>query len=420
MPWAGLAVLGENFNGSIITEAGTGSPVDADSLPTYAIYEDGTNTAILSGSYAKLDDGGTTGYYQVEIACSTANGFERFKTYHVNSSAVISTVAVATTDSFIVFGSSDVFAASSGSLTTTSNFKDYANITGSDDDSLIAALISRATDSIQRFCDRTFISTTYREIRDGYQSEINTDNSPIISVQMYSTWRDEAIQIQNTSTDAYNAYVQIDNSTMTLVVLGGDNASSNELTLATYTTLTLLETAIEALGVGWTVTVQSDLAKWSAIELLPISGLNCLDNSAGLDIPGTPRSDYAIDNDAGIITSGCGYGSYYDGGGDYNGHYGGVTNIRRQGYSYGSQLQSFARRVQSTIIRYTAGYATTPGDLEQICIDLTKLFYDARKQNFSVNSEKIGDYSYKISDNGMMLIPDGIKGRLTKWQRRSF
>ncbi len=412
MPWPDLAVLGENFNGSIIVEAGTGSPVDADSLPTYAIYEDGTNTAILTGNYAKLDDSGTTGFYQVEIACSVANGFERFKTYHVKSAGAVSTVAIATTDSFMVFGSSDVFTSSSGALTTTSNFKDYAGITGSGNDSLIAALINRATDAIQRFCDRTFISTTYREIRDGYWTDIQTHNYPIISVQMFSVWRDSAIEILNTNSDAYNAYVQISDTTMTLVVQGGANAGTSTITLSDHATLTALGVAIEALGTGWTVTVESSLATWAPIELLLVSGLNCLTDSALLDLPGTPKSSYLIDNDSGIITN------------SYNNQYHTYDDMywegEQPGYSYGPLLRGRGRRTQSVIIRYTAGYATTPGDLEQICIDLTKLYYDARKQNASVDSEKIGDYSYKISSDGSMAIPNGLQDRLGKWKRTSF
>ena len=417
MPWPDLAVLGQNFNGSVITEAGTGSPVDADALPTYAIYEDGTNTSILSGSYSKLDDDNTTGFYQVEIACSTANGFERFKTYHVKSTAIVNTTTVATTDSFYVFGSSDVFASSSGALTTTANFKTYAGITGSDNDSLIAALINRATSAIQKFCDKTFIATTFREIRDGRSDEIQLDEYPVISIQMFSGFRQEAIQLSNTSSDAYNAYVQIDNDTMTLVVQGGTNAGSNELTLTDSATLTALETAILALDAGWVVTLDSELAKWDPIELLPVSGLNCLTDSASLDVPSTPFSGYLIDNDAGIVSNCRSYYGWYDEGG-YGAGYSSEGNNR--GYSYGPLLRGRAKLIQQVIIRYTAGFVTTPGDLEQICIDLTKVYYDARTQSGSLESEKIGDYSYKIGADGSMVMPKGIQQRLSGWRRRSF
>ena len=417
MPWPDIAVLGENFNGSLRAKAGTGSPVDADALPTYSIYEDGTNTSILSGSYAKLDDDNTTGFYQVEIACTAANGFERFKTYHVDSLATINATNVATSDSFIVFGSSDVFTSSSGALTTTSNFKEYAGITGSDNDSLIAALINRATSAIQKFCDKTFIATTFREIRDGRSDEIQLDEYPVISIQMFSGYRQQAIQLSNTSTDAYNAYVQIDDDTMTLVVQGGANAGSNELTLTDSATLTALETAILALDVGWAVDVSSELALWDPIELLPVSGLNCLTDSASLDIPSTPFSGYLIDNDAGIVTNCQGYYGWYDEGGYGDGYSYGRYN---RGYSYGPLLRGRARLVQQIVIRYTAGFVTTPGDLEQICIDLTKVYYDARTQSGSLESEKIGDYSYKIGADGSMVMPKGIQQRLSGWRRRSF
>lgn len=39
----------------------TGAQTDADSVPTYRIYEDETTTPILTGSMAKQDDANTTG-----------------------------------------------------------------------------------------------------------------------------------------------------------------------------------------------------------------------------------------------------------------------------------------------------------------------------------------------------------------------
>ena len=82
--------LGNNLTFSICThDPDTGVLTDADAVPTYRVYEDETGTAILSGVMAKLDDANTTGFYSEQIACTTANGFERSKTYSVYISAIV-------------------------------------------------------------------------------------------------------------------------------------------------------------------------------------------------------------------------------------------------------------------------------------------------------------------------------------------
>lgn len=69
--------------------ASTGAATDADSVPTYRVYEDETGTAILTGSTAKLDDANTTGFYSEQIQLTAANGLEKGKTYTIYMSATV-------------------------------------------------------------------------------------------------------------------------------------------------------------------------------------------------------------------------------------------------------------------------------------------------------------------------------------------
>lgn len=71
----------------------TGADVDADGNPTYRIYEDETGTPILTGSFAKLDDANTLGFYSEQITLSAANGFEKGKSYNIRKSATVAGVA---------------------------------------------------------------------------------------------------------------------------------------------------------------------------------------------------------------------------------------------------------------------------------------------------------------------------------------
>jgi len=83
-------VLGEDLVFSVTThDPDTGVLTDADSVPSYRIYEDETTAAILNGSMAKLDDVNTTGFYSELIAVTAGNGFEAGKNYTVYIEATV-------------------------------------------------------------------------------------------------------------------------------------------------------------------------------------------------------------------------------------------------------------------------------------------------------------------------------------------
>lgn len=67
----------------------TGAVTDADSVPTYRVYEDETATPILTGSMALLDDANTVGFYSEQITLSAANGLEKGKSYTIRISATV-------------------------------------------------------------------------------------------------------------------------------------------------------------------------------------------------------------------------------------------------------------------------------------------------------------------------------------------
>jgi len=82
--------ISDNLTFSICThDPDTGVLTDADSAPTYRIYEDETATAILSGTMATLDTGNTTGFYTEQIECTAANGFENGKSYTIYIEATV-------------------------------------------------------------------------------------------------------------------------------------------------------------------------------------------------------------------------------------------------------------------------------------------------------------------------------------------
>ena len=70
----------------------TGAATDADSTPTFAVYEDTTDTDIgVGGNMTKRTS--LTGNYRASFTASAANGFELGKWYNVICSATVGAVA---------------------------------------------------------------------------------------------------------------------------------------------------------------------------------------------------------------------------------------------------------------------------------------------------------------------------------------
>ena len=70
----------------------TGVATDADSAPSYRVYEDETGTPILTGSMALLDSSNTAGFYSEQLSLTAGNGFERGKSYTIYISATVNAV----------------------------------------------------------------------------------------------------------------------------------------------------------------------------------------------------------------------------------------------------------------------------------------------------------------------------------------
>jgi hypothetical protein len=78
-----------------VSQASTASEYDATGSPTYRVYEQLTDTPILTGSLALIDDANTVGFYGAEIEISAANGFEVGKFYVVRVAATVDSVDAA-------------------------------------------------------------------------------------------------------------------------------------------------------------------------------------------------------------------------------------------------------------------------------------------------------------------------------------
>jgi hypothetical protein len=83
-------VIGDNLVFSVTChDPDTGVLTDADTVPTYRVYEDETATAIVTGSMAKLDDDNTTGFYSEALAVTAGNGYEAERNYTIYIEATV-------------------------------------------------------------------------------------------------------------------------------------------------------------------------------------------------------------------------------------------------------------------------------------------------------------------------------------------
>lgn len=86
--------IGDTLVFSICThDPDTGILTDADSAPSYRVYEDEGTIALLTGTMNEMIDAGgaglTTGFYTGSITCSAGNGFEQNKTYTIYIEATV-------------------------------------------------------------------------------------------------------------------------------------------------------------------------------------------------------------------------------------------------------------------------------------------------------------------------------------------
>lgn len=270
--------------------------------------------------------------------------------------------------------------------------KGYLGIDGDAEDSIIKLLHQRAEARVKSILDREFESTTYYETYDGTgNNHLYLPQYPIIAVSYLGTKAD-AVKIKNTSTDANNAYVTIDDTNMTLTVSGGTNAGITTLALATYSTLTLLIAGINAAGKGWSAELyDSDYSAYLSANLIKFE--NCFvgswDGTAAaydcLPMIDEPFSGYIV-----YGKEGEGY-IYYPGG--------------------------FPKGHQNIVIKYTAGYssANMPYDLQGLISDIVSMKYNEKANDLiGIKQYRRGEFSITYGD---VTSIDGFDQIYTKYQK---
>jgi len=269
------------------------------------------------------------------------------------------------------------------------------------DNYLIERLIDRATDMIERYCNRKLSTRTYeREIYYGNGfNKLILEQYPVTRVSRLSVGRANSFSIKNTSTDANFCTVEITATTIRLIVDGGTNNDDTELTLADYDKIDDLITAIEALAKGWAcTTMATDTATRDADELLirPSMFVDAT-KQAECETVDSNLTDYRLLN---------------------------PTEARNDGMI--EKSGAFVSG-QEYFCTYIAGYTVIPYALEQACIELVAYKYGQSKRAGSedLKGESFGegaDYKYEKFNVGDIknILPASMLAELDLFKKRSF
>lgn len=233
---------------------------------------------------------------------------------------------------------------------------------------------------IKTYCKRTFDSTSYTEYHSGNGlPNLYLDDIPVTAIERVAVGRTGAIRVCNTNTSS-TASVSV---TTTGVVLTYNGTSDSTCLFATYTTMTTLVAAINAIS-GWAAELgSSEYGDYLSTELIPSYGKSCIKSQyVDLEIPYEAEYDFEVDADTGILTATAGWTR-------------GTRNIR---------------------VDYTAGYAEAdmPDDLKTAAKIIVKDWWEKRSEStFNITGYSVGGMTKQIE----AVIPKEALAVLASYRR---
>ena len=257
-------------------------------------------------------------------------------------------------------------------MITLSHVKAELDITGTKYDPLLGWLIQSIESVWDQLTNKTWANTEHAELHDGNKN-LFLNNYPVTALTNITTSSDQAFKVKNTTTGA-TASVSVSPTVFTYVL----NGTSATLDLTTYTTITTLVAAINAIGNNWIAEAYSNMGSKGSAELLPVMGLSCADGYIDLSIPDDYLEDFTLNADTGQI------------------------------------LGVFPHGFQNIRVKYTAGYtdSTCPIWLKQTLIRQVSHWYlQATEKRWHVSSMQLGDggtitYNQAGKMQEINLLPD--------------
>lgn len=254
----------------------------------------------------------------------------------------------------------------------------------------LSALITAASKAIKKYCRREFDSQSFDQLYHGFgQDRLILRQTPIISIARLAGNPTTVLEIQNNSSSNQRATVAVTSTGVTLVRVASGTSTTSTIAFADQATLSLLATAITALGNGWTARVTSNTYdNRASADLRAVQGaLNAKDVYCGLQLHIDELSDYEVDDQRGWIYYGRS-GSLAAAFGDEPGGWYGGTHYWR--------------------VMYTAGYATVPEDVQEACAQwVAMLFWQTKRDPGSI-MRKTADFTEQ-QQGAILRIPPNVE-----------
>lgn len=290
----------------------------------------------------------------------------------------------------------------------------------------VPTLIAAASRACERWCNRSFTAADYDETRTpspapqftAQADMVQLRNFPLNSVARVAGGRTAALLIANTATSTNQRATAevamtgdpdaiLTATGLTLIRVASAVPYTSSLTFAAYPTLSALAAAIDALGSGWTATVQSGLGSWPSSELVSREGpLGCLSVGCTLDVFSSDMQLIDVDRRGGVV-----YFSSYGPGPSGSTGWGGDILGSDADVTYGS----FRPQVR---VRYNAGWSAIPDDVQLACANAVQVMFANQTSDPRFKSVTLGDKSFTLGDTNPQL-PDSAKVLLAPYRVRS-
>lgn len=279
-------------------------------------------------------------------------------------------------------------------LVTLAQLKNWLGITSTDDDVLLEDAIDRATSIIETHCDRKLKSRVFYEfVMPQGERTVTVDNYPIVSIDTiaYGSAISMTIESDSASTDVL-ATVENNGTNIRLRKVASDGTSTTTtIALADYLTTSAIVTYINASVSGWSATLTENAYSFS---LYRFGGRGVIDAPCNFEYPRDNVSEYRVDYSTGLIH---------------------LIADRFPGIrSDDASANRFPSGFYPVFVQYTAGFETVPADLQQVCIEIAADLYRERKQDKTITSENLGDYSY--TQAGVAELLEGRMGKLAGYR----
>lgn len=265
--------------------------------------------------------------------------------------------------------------------------KTHMGITGSDSDTILAQLIPQVSQAIARVCHREFETATRRRWTACTADQVLfLPEFPVTKVLCAGVGLARCMTIEYSDDSLLHATATVLTDQVELQWTDGSGVlQETTLDFATYATLSALATQINTLA-NWTAEVTSGYESYPTTWLFPDQTQSCVTpKQAELKLPGELVSAWLDPNfDAGL---------------------------RRQGGLWSGMA----------FVYYEAGYTlpeepatdgNLPADLVLVANELVKDVYDETTTSAGLESEKIGDYSYKMANVSSKAVDSAVAQRL--------